>query len=56
MTNVIDLVESPIVLQLHPVIEMTEDEFFEFCQLNRDLCIERTAWRSSLTWICIESK
>jgi len=43
MTKVIDLVESPIVLQLYPVIEMTDDQFFEFCQLNRDLQIERTA-------------
>nr|WP_210404325.1 Uma2 family endonuclease [Chroococcidiopsis sp. TS-821] len=43
MTNVIDFVESPIVSQLHPVIEMTDDQFFEFCQLNRDLRIERTA-------------
>ena len=32
-----------ITLQLRPVIELTEDQFFEFCQLNRDLRIERTA-------------
>lgn len=43
MVSVIDLVETPIVLQLHPVVEMTDDQFFEFCQLNQDLRIERTA-------------
>lgn len=33
----------PLVLQMSPAIEMTNDQFFEFCQLNRDLRIERTA-------------
>jgi Uma2 family endonuclease len=33
----------PITMHLRPVIEMTDDQFFEFCQLNRDLRIERTA-------------
>lgn len=35
--------DLPLVVQFHPVINMTEDEFFEFCQINRDLRIERTA-------------
>ncbi|GAC1457271.1 MAG: Uma2 family endonuclease [Chamaesiphon sp.] len=34
---------TPSVLQLYPAIEMTDDQFFEFCQLNRNLRIERTA-------------
>jgi len=34
---------SPIVLQMRPVFEMTDEQFFEFCQLNRDYRIERTA-------------
>lgn len=34
---------SPLVLHLHPVINLTDDQFFEFCQINRDLRIERTA-------------
>lgn len=34
---------TPLVLQMFPAIEMTDDQFFEFCQLNRDLRIERTA-------------
>jgi Uma2 family endonuclease len=33
----------PLELRLRPAIEMTGEEFFEFCQLNRDLRIERTA-------------
>lgn len=32
----------PLVLQMSPAIEMTNNQFFEFCQLNRDLRIERT--------------
>ncbi|MGE0679874.1 MAG: Uma2 family endonuclease [Candidatus Binatia bacterium] len=32
-----------IQLQLRPVVNMSHDEFFEFCQLNRKLRIERTA-------------
>ena len=33
----------PLVVQLAPVIELSKDQFFEFCQLNRDLRIERNA-------------
>ena len=33
----------PIVLNLSPLIELTEEQFAEFCSLNRDLHIERTA-------------
>lgn len=32
----------PIVLHLAPVIEMSDEQFFRFCQLNRDLRLERT--------------
>ena len=38
-----DLETSPLVIHLHPVLQMTADQFFEFCVLNRDLQIERTA-------------
>lgn len=38
----------PMVLQLQPAMSrtgvaaaLTEDQFYEFCQLNRDFCIER---------------
>jgi Uma2 family endonuclease len=30
-------------VRTRPAIELSDDEFFEFCQLNRDLRIERTA-------------
>ncbi|MFN6568373.1 Uma2 family endonuclease [Dendronalium sp. ChiSLP03b] len=33
----------PMVLQLQPAIAMTDDQFYEFCQLNRDFRIERNA-------------
>jgi Uma2 family endonuclease len=33
----------PLVLHLAPVIEVSDQQFFELCQLNRDLCIERTS-------------
>ena len=32
---------SPIVLQMPPELQMTDKQFFEFCQVNRDLRIER---------------
>ncbi|MDY7014228.1 MAG: Uma2 family endonuclease [Cyanobacteriota bacterium] len=34
---------TPLILQLSPAIEMTEEQFFAFCQLNRELRIERNA-------------
>ena len=34
---------NPIVLRMPPALVMDDDEFFDFCQINRDLRIERTA-------------
>src|SRR6478672_4025577 len=34
---------TPLVLQMRPAFEMTDEQFFEFCQLNRDYRIERSA-------------
>ena len=34
---------QPVILRTAPVLEMDEEQFFQFCQLNRDLRIERTA-------------
>jgi Uma2 family endonuclease len=34
---------TALLVHLRPVIELTEDQFFEFCQINHDLRIERTA-------------
>ena len=33
----------PLVVHLEPVLELTDEKFFEFCQINRDLRIERSA-------------
>lgn len=34
--------DTPVVVQLRPAIDMTDDQFYELCQLNRDLRMERT--------------
>ncbi|NER07085.1 MAG: Uma2 family endonuclease, partial [Okeania sp. SIO3C4] len=34
------MVDNPIILQMPPNLKMTDEEFFEFCQINRDLRIE----------------
>jgi Uma2 family endonuclease len=36
-------VYPPCVVQLLPVLEMSDDQFYEFAQLNRDLRMERNA-------------
>ena len=33
---------QPLVLHVRPALELSEDEFFAFCQQNRDLRIEQT--------------
>jgi Uma2 family endonuclease len=33
----------PLVIRLKPLIELTDEQFFEFCQINPELRIERTA-------------
>jgi len=37
------LLEEPLVVHTRPAIEMDDEQFFQFCQLNRDLQIERSA-------------
>ncbi|MBR8837761.1 MAG: Uma2 family endonuclease [Stigonema ocellatum SAG 48.90 = DSM 106950] len=32
---------SPIIFRMPPELQMTDEQFFEFCQINRDLRIER---------------
>ena len=44
MTKVLPQVEIyPVVLKLTPAINLTDDQLFELCQLNRDWRIEYTA-------------
>ena len=33
----------PVVLHTHPALDMDEEQFFEFCQQNKDVRIERTS-------------
>src|SRR5215208_7302792 len=33
----------PLVLRTRPALDLTEDQFFALCQLNRDIMIERNA-------------
>ncbi len=35
------MLSSAIVLRIPPKLQMTDDEFFEFCQINSELRIER---------------
>ena len=34
------MLEEPITLQMLPDLKMTEEQFFQFCQINQDLWIE----------------
>ena len=35
------MLSSKILLRMPPELQMTDDQFFQFCQINRDLRIER---------------
>ena len=44
MTKVINQVgPDRFLLHLRPVIELTDDQLYELCQINQELWIERTA-------------
>lgn len=44
MATTLEQIESPTLLvHIHPVFEMDDDMFAEFCRINRDLRIEMTA-------------
>jgi Uma2 family endonuclease len=44
MRKTVAFVENPpLVLRLAPVIDMSDEQFFELCHLNRDLRLERTS-------------
>ena len=34
---------TALILNLHPIIELTDEQFFQICRNNRDLRLERTA-------------
>lgn len=39
---------SRVLLHFYPVINLTDDQFFNFCQINRELRIEKTSERKVL--------
>ena len=39
--NIADTEYSPMVVHLQPVVNLSDEQFFDFCQANRDLRIER---------------
>lgn len=39
--NIADTECPPMVVQLQPVVNLSDEQLFEFCQVNRDLRIER---------------
>ncbi len=39
------MLSSPLVVQIPPSMQMTDDQFFDFCQINSDLRIERNKFR-----------
>jgi len=41
--QVLVIEQQPVVVHTRPAVDMDEEQFFQFCQLNRDLQIERTA-------------
>ena len=44
MTKILPQIEIyPVILQLTPVVNLTDDQLFELCQLNQDWRIEYTA-------------
>ena len=44
MTKTLTRVESPpLVLHLRPAIQLSDEQYFQFCQLNQELRIELTA-------------
>jgi Uma2 family endonuclease len=40
-SEVLIMLSSPLLLQFPSSMQMTDEQFFEFCQVNRDLRIER---------------
>jgi Uma2 family endonuclease len=40
--NIADTVDVPMVVHLQPVVNLSDDQLFDFCRINRDLRIERS--------------
>jgi hypothetical protein len=37
------MLEQPVMVHTRPAIELDDEEFFQFCRVNRDLHMERSA-------------
>jgi hypothetical protein len=35
LTTETEVETHPMVVRMHPVVNLTDDQFFEFCQINR---------------------
>ncbi len=40
---VVSVLDKPLLLRTRPALEMTDDQFFAFCQQNPEMRIEQTA-------------
>lgn len=50
------LLAQPVVMHTRPAIEVDDEQFFQLCQVNRDLQLELTAEGDIRTmapaWVC----
>jgi Uma2 family endonuclease len=46
------MLSSPIILELPPSIQLTDDQFFELCEINGNLCLERDL-KTGEIWIMV---
>jgi len=50
------MISSPLILHFPSSMQMTDEEFFDFCQLNRDLRIERNRFGNILIMPPVDSE
>lgn len=50
------MISSPLILHFPSSVQMTDDQFFDFCQENRDLRIERNEFGNILIMPPVDSE
>jgi len=50
------MISSPLILHFPSSVQMTDDKFFDFCQENRDLRIERNRFENILIMPPVDSE
>ena len=50
------MISSPLILYFPSSMQMTDDQFFDFCQENRDLRIERNEFGNILIMPPVDSE